>query len=288
MAVIQVMGYFLAVFVLIGLAVILTKLIFGDLDYDEPRLSILLLGIQIVFAVAVVGALMSWIGKSQLAKSGWPGFLSSMRWFGIGTLVGLLMCGGMIIITWVSGGGSFHFDIEKPSRYFNYVSPLVFFLLILALGEEWIFRGYPLSKLSQAVGGGWANVIVSLLFMAGHWGGSGWNAMVAGNIFLFSLVNGVMRFTPGGIPAAWGFHFAWNSLHILLGATLTGENYAVPGAQFISEGSKWLSGGDYGPEGGLGTSVATIVGLVIIWRYLRRRPVADTPVAYEAAGESNN
>jgi len=268
MAIVQVLGYFLAVFLFIALAVILTKLIFGDIDYDEPKLSILVLGIQTVFALAIVSGLMIWIGKSQLATSGWPGFRSSTRWFGIGTLVGLLMCGGMLIMTWVSGGGSFTFDADRLSEYFDYVWPLVFFLLILALGEEWIFRGYPLTKLSRVVGGVWANIGVSLLFMACHWGGSGWNILVATNIFLFSLVNGAMRLTPGGIPAAWGFHFAWNSLHILLGATLTGENYAVPAAQFIGQGSKWLSGGAYGPEGGLGTTVATIIGLILIWRFL--------------------
>jgi membrane protease YdiL (CAAX protease family) len=270
-AVIQVIGYFLAIFLFIALAVILTKLIFGSLDYDEPRLAILLLGVQIVFAVAVVGALMRWIGKSQLARSGWLGLRSSMRWFGIGTLVGLLICGGMLIITLVSGGGSFNFDTDGLSQYFEYVLPLVFFLLILALGEEWIFRGYPLTKLSRVVGRGWANVIVSLFFMAGHWGGSGWNILVAINIFLFSLVNGAMRFTPGGIPAAWGFHFAWNGLHVLLGATLTGENFGVPVVRFISQGPVWLSGGAYGPEGGLGTTMATIVGLILIWRFMGRR-----------------
>jgi len=140
----------------------------------------------------------------------------------------------------------------------------VAFLLIAALGEEWIFRGYPLAVLAPVTGRGWANVLVALVFTASHWGGSGWNGLAATNIFLFSLVNGAIRYSPGGIPAAWGFHFAWNSLQVLSGAVLTGDDLRVPMVRFSSQGPDWLSGGAFGPEGALGATAATIIGLVVL------------------------
>jgi membrane protease YdiL (CAAX protease family) len=274
-AFLQVMGYLCAIFLIMVLLVIPSQLMLGDLDSLEPRLQILLLAVHILFAVAVVSAVMAFRGKSSLVKSGWPGIGLSIRWFGVGTLIGFSISGGMLLITWLSGGGRFSFDPDRLSEYFQYVLPLVIFLWIAALGEEWIFRGYPLTKFSQTIGSGWANILVSLLFVAGHWGGSGWSILPATNIFIFSLVNGAMRFTAGGIPAAWGFHFAWNSLQVLAGATLTGENFQVPFVQFLSDEPVWLSGGAYGPEGGLGTSLATLVGLLLIGRYLQRQTLRD-------------
>ena len=94
--------------------------------------------------------------------------------------------------------------------------------------------------------------------------------LAALNIFLFSLVNGAIRFTRGGIPAAWGLHFVWNSFYVILGATITGENFEVPFVQFSSDGPLWLSGGAYGPEGGIGTTIVTIAALIFIYRYLKR------------------
>jgi membrane protease YdiL (CAAX protease family) len=106
-----------------------------------------------------------------------------------------------------------------------------------------MFRGYPLSKLSLTMGRNWANFIIALFFMAGHWGGEGWSVMTIINILLFSLLCGAFRFTEGGLPVVCGFHFSWNSLQFLLGATLTGENFKVPFIQFESSGADWLSGG---------------------------------------------
>ena len=276
----QVIGYIFGILIIMGFLVIPTKWIFGELDSIEQRLQIFFLGIHLLLAVTLVNWVMVLISKSQLVKEGWPRIRVGVKWFGIGTIIGLLMAGGVLIITVISGGSSFTLNNDSLIEYLQYVLPLVIFLLLAALGEEWIFRGYPLTKLSPIVGKGWANILVSLLFMVGHWGGDGWSALAVLNIFIFSLVNGVMRFTRGGIPAAWGFHFAWNSLYVISGATLSGENFQVPLIQFPSDGPGWLSGGAYGPEGGLGTSIITIVGLMIIYKYLQGKIVTDTPNNY--------
>jgi len=107
----------------------------------------------------------------------------------------------------------------------GYMIPLILFLSIAALGEERIFRGYPLSRLSQTVEPIWVTVLVSLMFMTGHWGGSDWNVISATNNFLFSMLLGALRFTRGGIPLAWGFHFAWNSFYVMTDTALSGEKF---------------------------------------------------------------
>ncbi len=265
------LGYFAAIFGVIGLAVFPTKWLLGDPETLGIRMEIFVLGVHLVIGVVVVNLVMTRFSGSRLLRAGWPDIPASWRGFWKGVLLGCGMVLGVMGITWLSGGGRFEFGGARFLDYLAVLPAIAGVLLIAALGEEWIFRGYPLSKLSEIAGRRWANILVSLLFAAGHWGGEGWGSLPAFNLFIFSLVTGAIRFTPGGIPAAWGFHFAWNCLYSFLGATVTGMNLQIPGIRFEGSGPDWLSGGLYGPEGSIGTTITTIVGLVLIGRYLRRR-----------------
>ena len=264
----RVTGYFAAVFAVGALALVPMAMALGDLDSIQGRLEILVIGVTFLAGAAVVTAGMAWIGKSPLARSGWPDRRAGARGFAAGTLIGLAMAGGVLALTWAAGGARLSISGEGLSQYLRYSVPLVGVLLVAAVAEEWIFRGYPLAALSTVMSRGWANVLVAVVFTAGHWGGSGWNSLTVINIFLFSLVNGSVRFSRGGVPAASGFHFAWNSTLVLAGAIMTGdEGLRVPTVHFSGQGPDWLSGGAFGPEGAIATTVVTTVGIALIWRY---------------------
>jgi len=140
-------------------------------------------------------------------------------------------------------------------------------LLIAALSEEWLFRGYPLTMLSNVTGRFWAVVVFAVLFSLAHFSSNGMNWIVFINIIIGGLIVGALRFTKGGLPTAWGFHFVWNSTIIIAGATLTGEQLFIPGINFISIGSSIFSGGELGPEGGIGATFITLVLLLLIGIY---------------------
>ncbi len=267
------LGYFAAIFGVIGLAVFPTRWLIGDPETLGLRMEIFVLGIHLVIGVVIVNLVMSRFGGSRLLRAGWPDIPASWHGFWKGVLLGCGLVLGVMGITWSFGGGRFVFDDAQFLDYLAGLPAIAGVLLIAALGEEWIFRGYPLSKLAGIAGRGWGNILVSLLFAVGHWGGEGWGSLPAVNMFIFSLVAGAIRFTSGGIPAAWGFHFAWNCLYSILGATVTGMNFEIPGIRFEGSGPEWLSGGRYGPEGSIGTTITTVVILVLLGRYLRRRGV---------------
>jgi hypothetical protein len=157
-------------------------------------------------------------------------------------------------------------------------------LLIAALAEEWLFRGFPLTRLADVFGRGWANLVMALLFALAHFGSSGFNSMAQLNIVLGSLVVGAMRFTPGGIPAAWGFHFAWNFTQVLCGANLSLETIDVPGVTFAASGSAFVSGGTFGPEAGVGATIATIAVLAVLIRWFHRQESQDPPFPFGLGG----
>jgi membrane protease YdiL (CAAX protease family) len=265
----KVIGYFAAVFTSLVFALIPMQLIFGDTESFETRLELLWFTIPVLVGAAVVNLGMAWFGKSIFVRLGWPDRRAFLRWFGIGTLIGLVMAGGILIFIRALWGGQFIIENGELSQYLGYVLPLLGCLFILALCEEWIFRGYPLSVLSPVIGRGWANLFVALFFTLSHWGDDGWNLLVVVNLILFSLINGALRYSQGGIVAAWAFHFSWNSIQVLAGAIMSGDDFEVPFVHFSSQGPSWLSGGAFGPEGSIITTVVGVFSFVLIWKFLQ-------------------
>jgi membrane protease YdiL (CAAX protease family) len=273
-------AYVLAVWLAARIVALPLKMQFGRLRDFEVDVQIALIGLTVATGVALVNSLMVWVGKSELIKAGWPSLRGGVRGFGFGAGMGMAMCAGMLLLTLVTGGAHFALAEGDLAAYLLRIFPLLGCLLLASLGEELLFRGYPLTVFAHALGRGWANLLLAVLFSAAHAAESGFNWLIALNIVIGSLTVGTVRFTPGGIPAAWGFHFAWNGLQALAGSTLSGEDYGVPLVRLINDGPAVFSGGAFGPEGGLGATVATVIMLLFLARYCRHRGLADLPVPF--------
>jgi membrane protease YdiL (CAAX protease family) len=256
----------------------LTKMFVGDWESGDARIELLGEGLLTTIGIAITNLLFSRLLRWKEIARGWPGMAPGLVWFAKGGLCGLFMAGVMLLLTIASGGARLSFEAGALGAYLRYAIPLLGCLLVAALAEEWFFRGYPLTGLADALGRGWANLLMSLLFAAAHLGSAGSNALVLTNIVLGSLVVGSLRFTPGGIPAAWGFHFVWNSTQVLVGADLSIDGINVPGATFSQSGSAILSGGSFGPEAGIGATVSTAVVLVLLFVFFRRQGCHDLPL----------
>lgn len=157
---------------------------------------------------------------------------------------------------WVPDGGTLA----------NWAESAVLLLLILApaaLAEEFVFRGVPLVLLAEAFGRGAAIVILAVLFAAAHLLNPGISALGIGNIALAGILLGIAFYLPGGLWTATAVHLGWNGTLALLGAPVSGLPLPVPGLDYQPGGPDWLTGGGFGPEGGL---LATLVlTLATLW-----------------------
>lgn len=179
-------------------------------------------------------------------------------------------------------------DIERaPDGRLDWAS--VFFvsvvLLFGAIGEELLFRGYGFQVLLGYLGPFATILPFAVLFAFAHLGNPGQGTPVVGfvapvNTALWGILLGYAFMRSGDLWLPIGLHFGWNWLLPLLGANLSGLTMGVTGIVFRSRGADLWTGGAYGPEGGLCTTVVVLV----LGYALYRAPVArQTPALVRSA-----
>lgn len=217
----------------------------------------------------LVGAVaVNWVfvarGWTRWATLGWRGRAASLHGFVSGVGVGVGMAGAAVVLAVLVGDAQVELTGEPVLGYVEAVLALGGVLAIAALGEELLFRGYPLARLAVGVGRVPASLALALLFALAHL----WNPEVSAlglvNIGLAALVLSAAFFTPGGLPAAWGVHLGWNGgLALGADAPVSGLAFDVPLLDFTAGGPEWLTGGAFGPEGGVAATAA--MGLALVW-----------------------
>ena len=141
-------------------------------------------------------------------------------------------------------------------------------LLFGALGEEIMFRGYGFQVLLTETGIFATVLPVSLLFSLMHGLNPGINPLGFFNTFLWGLLLGFSFLRSGDLWLPIGLHYGWNLALPLLGANLSGifqEGIGVPYTLIWNAGWLW-SGGEYGPEGGLLTTIVVLILAGYLWK----------------------
>jgi hypothetical protein len=225
-------------------------------------------GIAGLAAISSVNLLLSRFLRPPPVWSGWSTRRGGLRGFVLGAAVGLLMAGGVILVLVLLGSVSIGIKGPCLPGCALALLPAALALLPAALWEELLFRGYPLSALSRALGATGAAFLTALLFSLAH-SAAGPYPIATLNIFLIGLVLAQVRLGAGGMPAAWGLHYAWNLLLLVVGAEISGAGFAPSGIVYRASGPEWLTGGGFGPEGSVLTSAA-VCG-VSVWLLVRSR-----------------
>lgn len=143
--------------------------------------------------------------------------------------------------------------------------PLAVGLVLAALGEELIFRGYPLRRLSDGVGALPAMLVIALGFALAHAGNDNFSQLALLNIFLAGAWLSFAFFSTGGMLLAWGAHFGWNAaLALGFDAPVSGYKFEVPMVEYTPGNHAWVDGGAFGPEGGIVTTIVLIAGTLAV------------------------
>lgn len=192
----------------------------------------------------------------------WKGTGFALRGPLVGFLVGAFLAGLVMASGWVIGSARWVGDEGTAGMYIARIALLLLMIAPAALAEEVIFRGVPIVALDRALGRGLAIGIVALLFGLAHWRNPSITTLSIGNICIAGLLLGVAFFAPGGLWTATGLHLGWNWALAALDAPVSGIDLRIPFIDYHPGQPDWLTGGAFGPEGGV---LATLVlGLATI------------------------
>ncbi len=262
--------YIVIIIVIIAVAGPVVALLDPSISDRPHPLVILAQSIPIVLAVGGITVFLVMRGGWTLHTIGWPRAPAGLRSLGVGLTIGVTMAISVVVISTLAGPGGLVLDGASIGNHIATVIPLLLVLLVAALAEELVFRGYPLLKLSRLLGKPGASVALALLFGLAHIANPDVSAFGLLNVALASLVLSAIFFTPGALPAAWGLHFGWNAGLMVVDAPVSGVKFDVPMLDFRPEAPVWLTGGGFGPEGGAIASVVMGAALVLIVRPLLR------------------
>jgi uncharacterized protein len=187
--------------------------------------------------------------------------------YGVGVLGGCLVAGAALLLAVIVGSARWVPDAGTPPQYADSALKTVLVLAPSALGEELVFRGVPLVLLAAVIGRGSAVVAVAIAFALAHLSNPNVTALGLGNVALAGVLLGLAFYAPGGIWTAAGVHLGWNALLACLDTPVSGVPFRIPMLDYRPGGPVWLTGGGFGPEGGLAATVAMTLGIVVARRW---------------------
>ena len=149
-----------------------------------------------------------------------------------------------------------------------------FHFLIVAVGEEMIFRGVLFRWIDQRFGFWWAMLVSGLVFGLVHITDD--NATLWSSIAIAleaGLLLGAAYKWAGSLWFPIGIHWAWNfSQGNIFGFAVSGNDSGASLIQATIDGPAWLTGGTFGAEASV---IATVAGLaltaVFVWDLLKRQ-----------------
>jgi membrane protease YdiL (CAAX protease family) len=212
------------------------------------------------FATWLIGFRALHLNRAQLRWSdphtGAPGLLT-------GLALGAAAASSSLLAAVLVANSHWSRDVGGLADYVTQVTKTSLVLAPAALSEEVMFRGVPLVLLAAVAGRGTALVLVAgFVFALFHGLNPGITPLGLGNIALAGIFLGVAFYAPGGIWTAFGAHLGWNATLAALDAPVSGLPFSIPYIDYRAGDPIWLSGGKFGPEGGLLATAALTVVLV--------------------------
>jgi uncharacterized protein len=167
------------------------------------------------------------------------------------------------------GGLSFHFNQNHGTAAILLtlgVSLLVF--TVAAAFEEALFRGYILQTFARAHLAWLAIILTSVFFALAHYRNPNATGFSIINTGLAGIWLGVAYLKTRNLWFPFGVHLMWNWMQgAFFGIEVSGLQNLItaPFLREIDAGPVWLTGENYGIEGGVACTIALVVSTALIW-----------------------
>lgn len=209
------------------------------------------------------------------------GFSRARQWTGdaaLGFVVGGLLMAGIFSSELVAGWVTITSRLRNVTQSPFAVALVVYFLLVVvgAFAEELVSRGYQLRNIADGFAGlgprlstAIAVIASSAVFGVAHALSPNASVVSVANIAFAGIMYGLGYVVSGRLGFSTGLHAAWNFFQgNIFGFTTSGQvsRVSVLGVAQSVQPAPW-TGGEFGPEAGLVSTLATLAAIaVIMWR----------------------
>ncbi len=205
------------------------------------------------------------------------GLRGGKRWsreIGTGLALGFLLMAFIFGLEWALGWvrvQGFAWNRQPPMALIGVLLGYASFYTFVAFSEELAFRGYILQNLRKEWGTLVAVLASSFLFALLHGLNPNFSPLALMGIALAGVFMAYSYLVTGSLWLPIAFHFAWNFAQ--------GPLFSFPVSGLASEGllllertdsPSLLTGGAFGPEGGLLGMIALLLGLLLLWLWSRK------------------
>jgi membrane protease YdiL (CAAX protease family) len=224
----------------------------------RPLLALLLIGLFLWMLAAA-----DHVEENRATALGLPRNQGSLTQFALGCLLGFALTSLAIVPVAIWGHPSIRFRLTL--HLLPRIGAVVLVLLLGALAEELMFRGYPFQHLEQGIGAIGAIAIFSVMFGAVHLTNPGASLWGLINTILIGVLLSISYLRTRALWLPWGIHFGWNlSLGFLFGLPVSGLRLFNVVVRTTASGPNWATGSGYGLEGSATAVVVILIGIAIV------------------------
>lgn len=274
---IMVEGFFLIGSILFGLIFGFVAIFFiiasGDFDHFTENLT-LPLHIELIsfsFVALLLFIWVKWVEKRPISSLGF----FKKNWFkelALGFLVGSLQFSLALGLVYLLGGVEVS-GVDVSSTTWLYVLSTIPFWLIQGGTEELLTRGWLLPILNKRTNLAIAVGISSSLFGLMHLANDHVTFLSILNIVLFGITMALYMLKRDNLWGVVGLHGAWNFVQgNIFGIAVSGQSVGASLFHFVEKAGapEWISGGGFGTEGSLITSLVELLFIVYLYYGLKK------------------
>jgi membrane protease YdiL (CAAX protease family) len=202
-----------------------------------------------------------------------------------GFLVGALMFALALAFLYLFGALQPAPALKAASGLTAVPAVLIFLLgwLVQGAGEEILCRGWMMPVIGARYTPLTGILVSSAVFAAYHSANPSFSVLAVVNIFLVGIFLSLFCLGDEAIWGVFGWHSAWNWVQgNFFGLNVSGLNDSGASLfRFQIHGPDLVTGGGFGPEGGLAVTAVTVIGIVACGWWLSQRSSrksADIPV----------
>jgi len=208
-----------------------------------------------------------WVNRKPFGAAGLTLHSRTLRDTGVGILVGFVMMSGIFLVEYGAGFVTVETRGVTGGEVAGLMLSSALLFALAAMVEEVLFRGYLFQTLMQAWTFVPAAAVFSLLFALAHFGNpSGGGLLPSANIAIAGLWLSFAYLKTRSLWLPFGLHFGWNFAQSTVYSFPT-SGYAMTDRHLLviaQSGPEWITGGAFGPEGGVLATVALVLGTVAV------------------------